>query len=369
MNPFSARYFIKNNFSRVFMIVLMISMLALIYVGGLYLTNICEEALAIANETQDFVSVRTTIDDTDGEQLGALAEEISSDQSLEVFGVVQNYYRYKTMLGFRNGWMAYVFSREDFIRFNERMKLIPTDTELPDNAVILSEKEAKYLRMDNGELIQEISEDLDVYYGRLPLQVITYPGKSFSAYFVTDEFFTPQYYLFTWKAGGRKDDFFKRVEQLRARYNNLEFKTYDDIIKELKDNFEINNVIYYSIIAIMSIVFAITTNAVFVGLYDRRKQEFALYKGIGIDTKRIYRKMAAEILYMNGMGLILGVGISLLAVTLLNEYIYHKDGMSMWYYHPTAFFAVVLCDLAILIPGIGLRIRNISRDIKDVSFL
>lgn len=41
----------------------------------------------------------------------------------------------------------------------------------------------------------------------------------------------------------------------------------------------------------------------------------------------------------------------------------------MWYYHPTALIAVVICDLAILIPVIGLRILSISREVKDVDFL
>ncbi len=72
---------------------------------------------------------------------------------------------------------------------------------------------------------------------------------------------------------------------------------------------------------------------------------------------------------MNGIGLLIGVGISIVSVTLLNDLIYDKNGLSMWYYHPTAFFATVLCDLAILIPGIGLRIINISKEIRDVSFM
>lgn len=72
---------------------------------------------------------------------------------------------------------------------------------------------------------------------------------------------------------------------------------------------------------------------------------------------------------MNGLGMLLGAGFSFLVVRLLNDLAFSKDGLSMWYYHPMAFMATVFCDLAILIPGIGLRIRRISKEIRDVEYL
>lgn len=369
MNPFSARYYLKQNKGRVAKIIFMISMLALVYVGGLYLTNISEEAKAVERERRDFVEIRQTFDDNDGEQMSELVDYLMSDSDMEVFDVRTNLYRYKTMLGFSNGDRAYVFSKDDFLRFNERIQIIPSSLEIPDNTVVLSEKQAKYLKVEDGGSLWDDTEKFDAYYGEGPFHVITFPGKAFSAYFVSDDSASIEYYLITWKMGSSKVEFFQRVEELRKQYDKVYFMTYEDAMDELQKNFDINNIIYYSIIAILSVVFAITTNAVFVGLYDKRKQEFTFYQGIGIQKKAIYKKVASEILCMNGIGLLIGVGLSILSVSLLNEFIYHKDGLSMWYYHPTAFLAALFCDLAILIPGIGLRIRNISKDIKDVNFL
>lgn len=369
MSPFSAKYYLKQNKGRVAKIIFMISMLALVYVGGLYLTNISEEAKAVELERRDFVEVRQTFDDTDGEQMNDLVDYLMSADDIEVFDVRMNFYRYKTMLGFSNGDRAYVFSKEDFLRYNERLQIVPLDTEIPDNTVLLSEKQAKYLKVEDGGLLTDDTEKFDAYYGEGPFHVITFPGKAYSAYFVSEDVSSIEYYLITWNKGSSKTDFFQRVEELRNQYDKVKFMTYEDAMDDLQKNFDINNIIYYSIIAILSVVFAITTNAVFVGLYDKRKQEFAFYQGIGIRKKFIYKKVASEILSMNGIGLLIGVGLSFLTVSLLNEFLYHKDGLSMWYYHPTAFLAVVFCDLAILIPGIGLRIRNISKEIKEVNFL
>lgn len=370
MNPFSSRYYLKLNLKKVLTIIIMISMISMIYVGGLYLTNIKEEAIAIRNELQDFVTIWSTFDDTNGEQIKELEQRMIHDDTIEVFQVSWNFFLYKTMLGFQNGDRAYAFTKEEFIRFNDRVQLLPTQVEITNNTVILSEKQADYMKLKNrGELTPENSAAIDVYYGEYPFQVLTYNSDAFHVYFVTEDAKNSGAYLVTWKEGLSKDVFYQRIKEIKAQYDKLEVVTYEDQIHNINESFEINYIIYYSIIAIVSIVFAITTNAVFVGLYDRRKQEFALYQGIGIPKIKIYKKIMAEIVSMNVIGLLIGALICILTVSILNEFVYHKDGLSMWYFHPTAFFATLFCDLAILVPGIGLRIRRTSKEMKEVSFL
>lgn len=369
MNPFSSRYYLMQNKARVSKITFIISMLALIYVGGLYLTNISEEAKAILRERRDFVEVMGTFDDTEGEQIRDLAQQVKSYDNVEVLGVRSNFYRYKTMLGFKNGGRAYVINRSDFKQLNDKLHLISPEVEIIEDTVFLSNKLARYLNVKDQELITFDTEDVIMYQGDKPYKVITFPSKAFTAYFVTEDTDDAEFYLVTRSEGSSESEFLEQINALKGKYDKVKINTYNDAIEELFRNFQINNVIYYSIIAILAIVFAITTNAVFVGLYDKRKQEFALYRGIGIQKKLIYKKVAVEILYMNGIGIIMGAGIIFLTVSLLNKFIYYKDGISMWYYHPMAFLAIFLCDLAILIPGIGLRIRSISKETKDLYFL
>lgn len=370
MNPFSTRYFIKQNLLRVLTIVFMTSMIALLYVGGLYLTNISEEAYAIKDELKEFVRIRSTYSDTDAKQIQAIAMQIQESDVVEVYPVYLNYYNFKTMLGFTNGDVAYVFTKEDFARFNAKMHLISEDVELAENTILLSEKEAAYLNVTDGGLLEsDRMEDLSTYVGKYPFQVVTFKRDAFSAYFISEDAATAGNYLITWKEESKRAEFLQLVEELKLTYDKLVFTTYQDEIDVLHDNFSVNNIVYYSLMVIVAIVFAITTNAVFVGIYDKRKYEFALYQGIGIPKKRIYQKVVTEILCINGMGVLLGVVFSLLVIRLLNDLVFYQNGLSMWYYHPMAFIATVVCDLAILIPGIGLRIRKISKDIKDVDFL
>jgi hypothetical protein len=344
-------------------------MISLIYVGGLYLTNISEEAIAVSEELQDFITISSTYEDTNEEQFKALEQQILTSDIIEAFGVNKNSYFYKTMLGFRNGFIAYTFSKDDFLRFNQRMQLIPVKVTVLDNTILLSDKQAAFLNVKEGELFRDQTDDIDVYYGEGPFQVIIFPNNAFCAYFVTKDYERAGAYLITWKDSSSKEEYFQKVEELRANYDKLKFVTYEDKMTQFNESFAVNNIVYYSIIAIVSIVFAITTNAVFVGLYDKRKYEFALYQGIGIPKRRIYKKVTTEILCMNTLGLLLGISFSLLVISLLNEGVYHQDGLSMRYYHPTAFFATIFCDLAILIPGIGLRIHRISKEVREVNFL
>jgi ABC-type antimicrobial peptide transport system permease subunit len=345
-------------------------MIALLYVGGLYLTNISEEAYAIRNELKEFVTIRSTYLDTDEEQIKAFTQEIQENDVIEYYPVFLNYYRFKTMLGFTNGDVAYVFTKEEFARFNAKMHLISEDVELSENTILLSEKEAAYLDVEDGGVLKSNRfEDLNTYVGEYPFQVVTFPRDAFSAYFISEDAAKAGNFLITWKDESRRGEFYQLAQELEKKYDKLDFTTYQDGIRELRENFSVNNIVYYSMMVIVAIVFAITTNAVFVGIYDKRKYEFALYQGIGIPKKKIYRKVAAEILCMNGLGLLLGAGFSFLVIRLLNDLEFSKDGLSMWYVHPMAIMATVFCDLAILIPGIGLRIRRISKEIKDVDFL
>lgn len=369
MNPFSTRYYLKQNKAKIFKIIFMISLISLVYVGGLYLTNISEEAVAIAKERKDFVEVRGTFDDLDGEQISELEQELMALDNVEAIATRFNYYSYKTMVGFSYGGPSYVFSIDDFKKFNDKTNIIPIDAEITENTILISDKQARYMNVKDGDLFWGNEDCIEIYHGDVPLNVVTFPSKAFAVYFITNDTDYIDSYLVTWKNGSSEIEFYQMIEELRNKYDKIRFETNEDILENLQKSFEINNVIYYSIIAILSIVFAITCNAVLIGIYDSRKSEFLLYKGIGIPKKSIYKKITFEILSMNGIGLIIGTGISILAVTLLNEFIYYKDGLSMWYYHPTALTAVIICDLAIIIPGIGLRIRNISREVENANFL
>ncbi len=369
MKPFSSRYFLLHNRAKAVCIIFMISMLSVAYVGGLYLTNISEEAFAITKEIKDFVFINNTISDTDGKQLKALLHELQSEGSIEIYQTGANHYHYKTILGFISGNTAYSFTKEDFKRFNKKMHLVPEEEYIAENSVLLSKREASFLNVKDGDMLHAGDTDyIKAYWGKGPFEVKTYDRNVLNAYFVIDDVSASSCYLLTWKEAEKEKDFYSKINALAASYDKIEFMTNEDRVSNYEQSFEIINLIYYSIISILTIVFAITINAVFVSMYDKRKQEFLIYQGIGMGTFRICKKIIAEILILNGLGLLLGSVISISVVSSLNQFVYSKDGIRMWYYHKTAFIAVVLCNLAILIPGIGLRIHGVRKDVKNALY-
>lgn len=350
-------------------IIFMFSMISLIYVGGLYLMNISEESYMQLEQWKDFVRVESTYDDKDQAQFKAMIALVQRDENIESYPVGENYYNYPTMLGFQNGNRAYVFNKNDFLRLNQRLQIIPLEDSVTDGGIFLSEKEAAYLEVARGDLISRDNDDLHIYYGDSEFPVTVFPSDSFMVLFVSEDVSLPYTYLLTWSEGSSKEQFDDTVQYIKATYDNLNVVTYADEIMNMEENFAINNIIYYSIIAIVTIVFVITTNAVLVGIYEKRRREFALYQGVGIPRSSLYRKVAKEILIMNGLGIILGIIFSLIVISILNVFVYAKDGLSMSYYNRTALSAVIICDMAIIIPGIGLRIRTISKEVKEPEYL
>jgi len=121
--------------------------------------------------------------------------------------------------------------------------------------------------------------------------------------------------------------------------------------------FSIFNTIFMVVVVFLAIILSVTVNAAFVGMYQRREFEFAVYRAIGISKKKIIRKIAGEILFMDVIVLIVGGGIFFLALYLFNELVLASSGLYLVYTAPIAVIALVLCNLMTVIPLILTRSR------------
>lgn len=188
MKPFSSFYFIKNNYEKTIRIIIIIGLLALCYLGGVYLDNIKTEAIITAKLQSKFVNVSATYRDEDGAQYNALRKDLDQNDSIEYFNVGMNYVSYKTMLGFMNGNPAYTFTEEDFERFNSYMNYYDHNFEGKDNMILLSKRQAKALKVKPGDIITPDNEFVRTYYGDGnfivgPLMDV----DAFISYFITSE--------------------------------------------------------------------------------------------------------------------------------------------------------------------------------------
>ena len=74
-------------------------------------------------------------------------------------------------------------------------------------------------------------------------------------------------------------------KNLYDKYPNMTFKSHERLVNDVKDIFEMFYLIYYAICFIVTLVIAVTLNAIFVGAYNKRKFEFSVYKAIGFQKR------------------------------------------------------------------------------------
>ena len=55
MTPISVRYYVIHNKSKAITVIFMMSLIAIIYIGGLYLTNISKDAFEINDAKKDMI--------------------------------------------------------------------------------------------------------------------------------------------------------------------------------------------------------------------------------------------------------------------------------------------------------------------------
>lgn len=360
MKPFQALYFIRHNFSRVLTVLVMIALTGLLYVGGSYLSNIEVEHIKVLDRHQNFAYVNLVASDAEGEK-EAFLEEVRHDETLQLFPVGGNDFRFPTVLSFENGDYAFSYTVEDFLWVNKRTGWVEDTGLVKDNTLFLTKRYAEYLGLKEGDLFAENREEAIFYYGERPYTVRFMKGDEFGACLVAEDSSTNAFYHLTWSEKGDKESFQKRLSELKAKYVGLQISSYEERYERAKENFSINSVIFLSIIIVVTCVFFITINAVLVGIYDKRRSEFQIYESIGISRKKIGRKIVAELMLMSGIGMVLGIVLAFIAITLLNVLVYAKSGLQLYYYHPWALGSWLICNGMILVPSIFLRLRGIGK--------
>ena len=134
-----------------------------------------------------------------------------------------------------------------------------------------------------------------------------------------------------------------------------------DVKKNITDQYEFFTPMYTFIVILLSIILAVTINAAFVGMYQRRNFEFAVYRAIGISKKRIVGKIVGELVLLDLGTLTLGGLVFFLALYLFNNLVLYPAGKYLTYFHPLALVGLVLCNVTILVPLIVTRCRQLLR--------
>ncbi len=360
MKPFQSIYYICHNPAKVITIFIMIALTGLLYLGGIYLFNIEVEYLKTLESERDVAYVNLNgMTKEQGKE--AFLEEIKNDETLHLYPVGANDFSFPTVLTFTNGNFAFSYSVEDFLWRNERTGWVEDISLVQNNTLFLTKRYAEYLGLKDGDILDKGKEELTLYYGELPYSVHIMEGDGFGVLLIADESVQNEYYHLTWNEKDNEEGFPARLKELKEKYTGITISAYEERVEETKEEFTINNVIFFSILMVVICVFFITINAVLVGIYDTRNGEFHIYESIGIPKAKIRRKVVGELLIMSGVGMIIGMILSFAAITLLNVFVFAKDSLQLYYYHPRALWAWLVCNIMILIPSIVLRLRALEK--------
>lgn len=355
MNPFSPTYFIKENKTRCILLIFMIFLGFSAYLGGLYITNPLDNWRVNIEYYNNMVSVSQLSNDENGQDYKSFIAEIIKDNKVEIINLTDwNGFSWGSIMGFDQGQCTFSFNTvDDFKAFCE-YHIIDCDFDsLKYGSMIMSEKFAKNKGLNIGE---KINKDYDInIYGEFTLDAVT-KEDGYTLYFINSSTRTSNCLLLGTQIKGKA--LYDYVNSFKNDYNVFVYK---GLYEDIKSQFEMFNMIYIFIVILMAIIMAVTINAAFVGMYQRRTCEFAVYRAIGISKKQIIKKIAGELLFMDLISLIIGGGVFFISLYLFNNMVLYPVGKYLKYYHSTALFGLLLCNVMVVIPLILTRCKRLLK--------
>jgi len=365
MNPFSPLYYVKQNKSRCILLMVMLLLSAVIYVGGLYVTsppatfdNLCE-----INDHCIYM-YDLSVTKNQESRMDEFLAEIEADPDLDyVFaGPTKAHFNWDTvMAGITCGTNQITFgSVEDFKKHCEYLDIEVDFSKIKTGSLILTEMLAKNTGLSLGDKVDsslndsELIEVTDEESSFTLDYIIDVTG--YGAYMITDE--TSEIAVYVYGKNTTGEALRNKVISIGQKYG-----VYMGTItkEEIDSEFSSFYFIYGFIVILISVIIAITINTAFSGMYQKRNFEIAVYRGIGIPKKKIFRKLVSELLLIDGIALFCGTIITALFLYLFNNIVLYPDGLYLEYFHPLAISGVVICNLLSLLPLILFRIRQIKK--------
>ncbi len=352
MNPFSPLYFIKQNKSRCILLMFMIFLSFGAYLGGIYIYTPQENWDYACELDKKMVVVYAQIDDENYENYHKFVEEIKKIDNIHAIERAwYNEIERKTVMGFTDGSFTLSFRTVDDFRYFCEYNNIECDfTDVKPKTVVMNKRMAATKGYKAGDVIPPDDENSFNY--------------DFTIAALTDEPGYTQYYIgeeteqnctvMLFGEGISVHEVRRQAEALAEKYP----VNFDTSVKEdVAGMYGIFNTIFMLVIVFLALILSVTVNAAFVGMYQRREFEFAVYRAIGIPKKKLKRKIAGEIITMDVIVLIIGGGIFFLGLYLFNELVLEPKGLYLVYYAPIAVIALILCNIMTVIPLIITRSR------------
>lgn len=358
MKPYSAFYYVKENRKRSLLLMLMIILSFGVYVGGLYVTNPYDSWQPHIETYEKIVSVgANSADDTAYRSF--LKEAASSGKVTVIEMGTYNGMNWETIMGIGTGQCAFSFrSVEDFKTFCELMEIECDYDNLKSGSMIMSDRFAKNRRLSIGDKIDK-SYEWNIF-SEFTLDAIT-EEEGYILYFINEEDKTSTAATLIGN-GIEGEELYDYVYGLQNQLDNpRDVFIYKGVKNDIDGQFEVFDLIYLFIALLLAIILAVTINAAFVSMYQRREFEFSVYRAIGISRRRIIGKIAGELLLIDAIALAVGTVAVLLGLYLFNNLVLYPAGKYLRYFNQTALFYMVICNVIIIVPLIITRCRQMLK--------
>ena len=357
MTPFSPLYFIKENASRCLALMLMIFLSFGCYLGGLYVTNPLDNWKTPLSYYETMRTSGASALDSDYSLYKAFRQEMEQHPNILVMELGRSHeFPWTTVMGFEVGTFSLTFrSVEDFKIYCDFFDITCDFTNLASGSLILSERLAKNQGLELGDVVDK--DNYPQVFDTFTLDAMT-TEEGYCQYYIDDMPFTYPNLLLLPKDISTEE--FLDIYTEAREHNSVSIL--NGALKEwLHQEYESFNLIYTFIVILLSIILAVTINAAFVGMYQRRHFEFAVYRAIGISRKRIAGKIVGELLCLDLITLVIGGGIFFLALYLFNNLVLYPAGKYLNYFHPLALAGLLICNVTILVPLIVTRCRQLLK--------
>lgn len=359
MKPFSSLYFIKENKARCAVLIGMIFLSFAVYLAGLYVMNVVtsfEEFGAELYESSANLNLKAR-DEASWEGYEAAKEAIRNEEDVRLIELGWgNYLNIESIMSFTVGYQSLTFlNREDFKLFCEVNEIECDIDKLGRRSVVMSGRLANNLGLKEGDILTP--EAFDGISEKFTLDIVT-NQTTYASYFFEEGGEEGNTLIIN--IGMKKQEFDEYLNRLEKQYP-VEIYDYEADMAEVDRTFSFLPKIYIAVIVLVAIIMAVTVNAVFVGVYQGRTFEFAVYRAIGMGKKKITGKIVGELLWMEGIALVGGGVFFFLGLYLLNHLVLYPVGKYLDYFNEVAFFGLLLCNIIILVPLMITRCRQMHK--------
>ena len=353
MKPFSAMCYIKENPKRSLIIIFLLFLTTMMFAAGNYV-NSYHYYWAKNNDYYDRLCVVTALSsDEDFKEFAEIYQDLLKDEKLIVMersprGLVG--LPWDCTLGYEMGTASMVFDSPEDLRTAFEIFGISGDfSEVKEGTVCISTALAAQHGLKKGDTLDaSVSEGIR---GSYRIAALT-EDDSFMVFYVTPSEYEKPLRLNIMSRSLSGYDLYEEIRQVCAGRKA-------DITAPLRTSidrqFEPYVLIFGAGLVILTLILAMIVNSVITGLFLSRRYEFGVYRAIGISKRRVYGKIARELILMDVLAVLGGMLIIFLFTFLINELVYIPAGKFLPYYSSMGLYGFLISNLMVMIPTILLK--------------